>query len=76
MCIYRGQCPSYFTVGWSQLSGTVFPIVLFVCFFTHNYIDVLYLCDFVVVLLWAVVVCKLHFFFFSFQAFQVLKCVS
>lgn len=29
MCIYREQCLSYFTEGWNNLSGTVFPKVLY-----------------------------------------------
>lgn len=35
MCIYREQCLSYFTEGWNNLSGTVFPRVLylFICGF-------------------------------------------
>lgn len=44
VCIYRGQCPSYFTVGWSQLSGTVFPIVFYIFMFTFCCICVTFLC--------------------------------
>lgn len=35
VCVYREQCLSYFTEGWSNLSGTVFPrdFYEFNCFF-------------------------------------------